>query len=179
MIYAASRLIDIPEFRRIARFRQSELVLALATTAGVLVVDILYGVLIAVALSMLDLFRRVARPHDAILGYAPGVPASTTSTTTRMPDRARPDDLPVRRAAVLRQRRGLQPPRLAAIDIAGADTEWFILNAEANVELDVTAADALESSGRSSAGVASSSAWPGSSRICARSSSGRTDRADR
>jgi sulfate permease, SulP family len=33
---------------------------------------------------------------------------------------------------------------LASIDLPGADTEWFILNAEANVELDVTSADALE-----------------------------------
>ena len=64
MIYAACRLIDIPEFRRLARFRKTELGLAIATTAGVLLVDILYGVLIAVALSVLDLFRRVARPHD-------------------------------------------------------------------------------------------------------------------
>ena len=73
VIWAATRLIDIREFRRIARFRRSELVLALATTAAVLAVDILYGVLIAVALSILDLLRRVARPHDGILGYAPGV----------------------------------------------------------------------------------------------------------
>ena len=74
VIYAACRLIDIPEFRRLARFRKTELGLALATTAGVLLVDILYGVLIAVALSVLDLFRRVARPHDAVLGTVPGLP---------------------------------------------------------------------------------------------------------
>ncbi len=36
-------------------------------------VDILYGVLVAVALSILDLLRRVARPHDGVLGYVPGV----------------------------------------------------------------------------------------------------------
>ena len=34
---------------------------------------VLYGVLVAVGLSMLDLLRRVARPHDAILGYVPGL----------------------------------------------------------------------------------------------------------
>ena len=50
-----------------------ELVLALSTTVAVLVVDILYGILVAIALSILDLLRRVARPHDGVLGYAPGV----------------------------------------------------------------------------------------------------------
>ena len=73
VVWAATRLIDIPELVRIGRFRASELILALATTAAVLIVDILYGILVAIALSILDLLRRVARPNDGILGYAPGV----------------------------------------------------------------------------------------------------------
>ena len=73
VVWAATRLVDIPELVRIGRFRASELVLALATTAAVLIVDILYGILVAIALSILDLLRRVARPHDGVLGYAPGV----------------------------------------------------------------------------------------------------------
>jgi sulfate permease, SulP family len=83
VVWAATRLVDVDEFRRLARFRRSELMLALATTAGVLIVDILYGVLLAVGLSLLDLLRRVARPHDGILGYVPGSRGCTTSTTTR------------------------------------------------------------------------------------------------
>ena len=67
------RLIDLAEFRRFARFRRSELALALATTIAVLVLGVLYGVLVAVGLSMLDLLRRVARPHDGVLGYVPGL----------------------------------------------------------------------------------------------------------
>ena len=43
VIYAALRLIDVAELRRIARFRRSELLLALATTAAVLIFDVLYG----------------------------------------------------------------------------------------------------------------------------------------
>ena len=73
VVYAALRLINLSEFRRIARFRHSELVLALATTAAVLFLGVLHGVLAAVGLSILNLLRRVARPHDGILGYAPGV----------------------------------------------------------------------------------------------------------
>ena len=35
--------------------------------------DILYGVLVAIALSVADLMIRVARPHDAIQGIVPGL----------------------------------------------------------------------------------------------------------
>src|SRR5262249_35709175 len=40
---------------------------------GVLAFDILYGVLVAIALSVADLLIRVARPHDAIQGIVPGL----------------------------------------------------------------------------------------------------------
>jgi sulfate permease, SulP family len=73
VVYAALRLIDVPEFKRLARFRRSELVLALATTVAVLGLGVLYGVLAAIGLSILDLLRRVARPHDSVLGFVPGV----------------------------------------------------------------------------------------------------------
>jgi sulfate permease, SulP family len=69
VVYAALRLVDVAEFRRFARFRRSELAIALATTLAVLAVGVLYGVLVAVGLSILDLLRKVSRPHDGILGF--------------------------------------------------------------------------------------------------------------
>ncbi|MFC5238314.1 SulP family inorganic anion transporter, partial [Pseudonocardia zijingensis] len=62
VVYAALRLIDVAEFRRFARFRRSELAIALVTTAAVLAVGVLNGVLVAVAISILDLLRKVSRP---------------------------------------------------------------------------------------------------------------------
>ena len=38
-----------------------------------LAAGILYGVLIAIAVSVAELLIRVARPHDAILGLVPGL----------------------------------------------------------------------------------------------------------
>ena len=73
VIYAALRLVDIAGFRRIARFRRSEAAIAVVTMVAVLTVGVLYGVLVAVGLSVLDLLRRVARPHDGVLGYVPGI----------------------------------------------------------------------------------------------------------
>ena len=145
VVYAATRLIDVAEFRRIGRFRRSELFLAMATTAGVLALDVLYGVLVAIALSILDLLRRVSRPHDGILGFAPGVAG--------MHDIADyPDATPVQGLVVYRYDSPLffanvedfKRRALAAIEAAESPAEWFLLNAEANVQVDITALDALE-----------------------------------
>ncbi len=145
VVYAAVRLVDVSEFRRIARFRRSELFLATATTVGVLVLGVLYGVLVAVALSILDLLHRVARPHDGILGYAPGVAGMHDLDDY-------PDARPVQGLVVYRYDSPLffanvqdcKRRALAAVDVADSPTEWFLLNAEANVQVDVTAIDALE-----------------------------------
>lgn len=89
VVYAALRMIDLAGFRRLAAFRRRELLLALGCLTGVLALDILYGVLVAVGLSVAELLSRVARPHDAVEGWCPGWPACTTWTTTRRPARSR------------------------------------------------------------------------------------------
>ncbi|MCX4238723.1 SulP family inorganic anion transporter [Streptomyces sp. NPDC020707] len=66
VVYAAVRMIDLAGFRRLATFRRRELLLSLGCLTGVLVLDILYGVLVAVGLSVAELPARVARPHDAV-----------------------------------------------------------------------------------------------------------------
>ena len=144
IVYAATRLVDMPEFRRIARFRRSELVLALVTFVGVLLVDILYGVLIAVAVSVGEMLSRVARPHDAILGQVQGLAGmhdvDDYPTATTIPGLVvyRYDSPLFFANAEDFKRRALE-----AAD-AAADLRWFVLNVEANVEVDITALDAVE-----------------------------------
>jgi high affinity sulfate transporter 1 len=145
VVYAATRLVDVPEFRRIARFRRSELLLAVATTIGVLALDVLYGVLVAIGLSILDLLRRVARPHDGILGYVPGVAGMHDIDDY-------PDAKPVEGLVVYRYDSPLffanvedfKRRALAAIGDDETPAQWFLLNAEANIQPDITAMDALE-----------------------------------
>jgi high affinity sulfate transporter 1 len=145
VVYAAVRLIDLPGFRRLAAFRRSELALALATLVGVLVFNILYGVLLAVAVSVAEMLYRVARPHDAVLGRVPGVAG--------MHDVADyPQAQTIRGLVVYRYDSPLffanaedfRRRALAAVDRAGEPVAWFLLNAEANVEVDITAVDAVE-----------------------------------
>jgi sulfate permease, SulP family len=153
VVFAALRLIDFAELRRIARFRRSELFLALATTAAVLIFDVLYGIAVAVALSILDLLRRIARPHDGILGYVPGL-AGMHDIDDYATGRQVPGLLVYRYDAPLffANAEDFKHRALASVDAADPPVEWFLLNAEANTEVDLTAADALEEVRRTLAG---------------------------
>ncbi len=145
VVQAALGLIEIPQLRRLARFRRSELGLALAAAAGVLLFDVLVGILIAVGLSIVDLLARIARPHDAVLGKVPGLaglhdvddyPAAETTPGLVVYRYDAP--LCFANADDFRRR------ALAAVDSAAGPVRWFVLNAEAVIEIDVTASDALE-----------------------------------
>lgn len=144
VVCAALRLIDLPAFCRIARFRRTELVLALSTTAAVLVFGVLYGVLAAIGLSVVELLRRLARPHDGVLGYAPGV-AGMHDVDDYPGARQVPGLVVYRYDAPLcfANAEDFRRRALAAAVSAAGPVRWFLLNAEANVEVDSTAADAL------------------------------------
>lgn len=145
VVFAAIRLVDVPLFRRIFAFRRTEGALAVGTTAAVLLVGILPGVLVAIVLSLLDLLHRVSRPHDGILGHVPGVAGlhdvDDYPTATTVPGLvvyrydsplffANADDFLTR--------------AIRAVDRAPTPARWLLLNMEANVTVDITAADALE-----------------------------------
>ena len=145
VIYAAVRLIEVAEIRRIGHFRRSELLLAVGTTVAVLLFGVLYGVLVAVALSIVDLVRRVARPHDGILGYVPGL-AGMHDVDDYENARQIPGLVVYRYDAPLcfANAEDFRRRALAAVDESADPVEWFVLNAEANVEIDITAVDALD-----------------------------------
>jgi SulP family sulfate permease len=146
VVYAATRLVDARELRRFARFRRSELVLALVTAAGVLVLDVLQGIVLAIALSGLDLLRRVAHPHDAVEGLVPELEGM--HDVDDYPDAEVIPGLMVYRydsPLFFANAEDFRRRALAAVEGAAVPVRWFVLNVEANTEIDVTAADALES----------------------------------
>ena len=145
VVYAATRLIDLAEYRRLARFRRSELILALATAAAVLGLGVLYGVLAAVALSILDLLRRVAHAHDSVLGFVPGL--AGMHDIEDYPDAASVPGLVVYRydaPLCFANAEDFRRRAMAAVEQDDGPVDWFVLNAEANVEVDLTALDALD-----------------------------------
>jgi sulfate permease, SulP family len=145
VVYAAVRLIDIPGFRRLAAFRRNEFLLAIAACVGVLIFDILYGILVAVGLSVAELLSRVARAHDAVQAPVPGLAGMHDIDDY-------PNAQPIPGLVVYRydaplffaNAQDFKHSALAAVDEAPYPVQWFVLNVEGNVEVDITALDALE-----------------------------------
>jgi sulfate permease, SulP family len=137
----------VAELRRIGAFRRSELVLALATTAAVLLFGVLPGIGAAIALSVLDLLRRIVHPHDGVLGYVPDV--AGMHDIDDHPDAVQVPGLVVYRydsPLFFANSDDFVRRALHVVDAATRHgrVEWFLLNAEANTEVDLTAVDALE-----------------------------------
>lgn len=145
VVYAAVRMIDLAGFRRLASFRRRELLLALGCLAGVLALDILYGVIVAVGLSVAELLTRVARPHDAVEGLVPGV-AGMHDIDDYPRARTIPGLLVYRYDSPLffANAENFRRRALAAVGEQTEPVRWFVLNTEANVEVDITALDAVE-----------------------------------
>jgi sulfate permease, SulP family len=68
IVAAAFAIIDVAGFRALWRVSRIEFLLAVVTSLGVMVFDVLVGVLVAVVLSVVVAVGRMARPADAILG---------------------------------------------------------------------------------------------------------------
>jgi high affinity sulfate transporter 1 len=145
VVYAGGRLVALGQARRVISFRRSEGVIMVTAFAGVVGFGLLVGVGVAVALSVGDLLRRVARAHDAIQGTVPGLagmhdiddyPSATTI----------PGLIVYRYDAPLffANAEDVRARVLAAVNESASPVEWIILNMEANVEIDLTAADMLE-----------------------------------
>ncbi|HUZ38929.1 MAG TPA: sulfate permease [Streptosporangiaceae bacterium] len=149
VVYAATHLVDVAAFRKLAAFRRSEFLIAAATCAGALAFNILYGVLIAVGLSVAELLFRVGRPHAAILGQVPGV--AGMHDIGDYPDTTTIPGLVVFRydaPLFFANSEDFRRRALAAVSSSAASdgpVRWFLLNAEANVEADYTAMEALAS----------------------------------
>ncbi len=149
VFYAAGKLVSIPEFRRLWNFRRRELVLAVVTMLGTVVIGILAGVVLAIAISLLEMTHRLARPHEGVLGRVPGLPGMHDVADYKKA-RTIPGcifyryDAPLFFANIGDLRERVENV-IAQENTAFPETpvRWFILNVEANVEVDVTAADGL------------------------------------
>jgi SulP family sulfate permease len=69
IVSAAVGLVDAKAWRELIRVSRFEVGIAAATTIGVIALGVLQALTIAVALSIVDVVRRSAQPHDAVLGW--------------------------------------------------------------------------------------------------------------
>ncbi|MEB3318335.1 MAG: SulP family inorganic anion transporter [Cyanobacteriota bacterium] len=144
VVFAALRLLDLEAFVRLWRFRPSECLLAVGTLTGVLLTGLLTGVALAVGLSVVALFGRLARPHSAVMAEVPGI-AGYHDVADWEGGRTIPGLVLFRYDAPLcfANAEDFRHRALVAVDGATPAAEWLVLNAEAIVEIDSTAAEML------------------------------------
>jgi sulfate permease, SulP family len=145
IVAAAIGLIEPAAWRGLARTSRVEVAIAAVTMAGVVVVGVLEALLVAVALSIVDVVRRSATPHDAVLGWVerlgryadvrlhPNATVTPGVLVYRLDDR-----LFFANASYVRGR------IREAVDGAPTPVRWLVFDAEALSHVDATGADALE-----------------------------------
>jgi high affinity sulfate transporter 1 len=144
LIVAAASLLDVEGLRRLLGESRSEFILAIICALGVIFIGVLQGILLAILLSVFQLFARMWRPRWAILGQEDGYPGY--HDLRRHPTaRTFPGILIIRWNAPLMFANATVFRTLIREQIAWADPKptWVIVAAEPIIDLDTTAADTL------------------------------------
>jgi MFS superfamily sulfate permease-like transporter len=144
LIVAASSLLDLEGLRQLLADSRSEFLLAVACGLGVILVGVLQGIVIAVLLSIFQLFAHAWRPRWAVLGQEEGLPGF--HDLRRHPAaRPIPGVLIIRWSAPLMFANATVFRDLIREQLAASDPQptWVIIAAEPITDLDTTAADML------------------------------------
>lgn len=140
---AVLALIEVTELRELFHMRRSEFWIAVICLVSVLILGSLPAVIIAFLLSAIDVVRRAANPHAAVLTEMPGGRGFYASGTLQ--DTTAPGLIVYRFGAPLffgnantftEQVEGL-------VERSAPPVEWFVLDAEAITDIDTTGAEAL------------------------------------
>ena len=144
LIVAAVGLFDAPELVRMWRVRRSECILAVGTMLGVIWLDVLDGVLIAVGCALLLLVKRASRPHEAVLGRVPGL--GGWHSVADYPDAKTEPGLVVYRfgAPIVFFNAGFFKKRILELSDTNRAAQWIILDGSPVNMVDVTGADTLD-----------------------------------
>jgi SulP family sulfate permease len=142
---AALDLFDVKELRWLWRTSRVEFTFAAIAMAGVVAVDVLKGVIIAIVATLVYLLARATRPHDALLGRIPGhegfYKLHREPKAKPMPGLA----LYLLQGSLLFFNSDYVRDRIRwIVGRLPPTTRWFILDAEAITTIDSTAAAALE-----------------------------------
>ena len=144
VITASLSLADIPGTVRLWKQRKAEFGLSIAAFLGVALIGVLPGIAIAVALSILNVFRRAWWPYDTELGRVDGV-AGFHDVRTHPEAQMLPGlviyrfDGPLFFANAKTFRNEIR--RLARAD---PPPKWILIAAEPVTDIDTTASDVLE-----------------------------------
>jgi len=143
VIAASLSLADVPGTVRLWNQRRAEFLLSITAFLGVALLGVLQGIAVAVALSILNVFRRAWWPYQTTLGRVPGLPGQHDRALH--PEAEQLPGLVIFRfdaplffanARTFRD----QIRRLAATE---PRPQWIVIAAEPITDVDTTAADML------------------------------------
>ena len=146
IIHAVARLWKFGQFKVYYREQRIEFWLGLATLAGVLLIDVLPGLLIGVLAMLLLVIYNASTPHLGVLGKVPGVPGAFGDLERH------PDYEPVPGLLVLRLEATLFYANATLVRdrvkyLVGASDplpRGVVIELTANAALDITSAEMLE-----------------------------------
>jgi high affinity sulfate transporter 1 len=144
LIVAAIGLFDIAALRKMWRVNRAECVLSVFTTLGVIWLDLLQGILLAVGSALLLLIKRTSRPPDALLGRVPGLRG--WHDMADHPDATVHPGLVVYRfgAAIVFFNSGYFKKRVVELVASRSNIEWFIVDGSTINLVDITGAEMLD-----------------------------------
>jgi MFS superfamily sulfate permease-like transporter len=144
VIAAALSLADIPATVRLWHQRRVEFLLSITAFLGVALLGVIQGIAIAVALSILNVFRKVWWPYQTTLGRVPGLDGH--HDRQQHPDAEELPGLVIFRfdAPLLFANARTFRDQIRRLAGASPRPRWIVIAAEPMTDIDTTAADMLE-----------------------------------
>ena len=144
VIVAALSLADIAGTRRLWRQRRIEFALSMIALLGVALLGVLPGILLAVSLSILNVFRRTWWPHHVELGRVDGIEG--LHDTERYPEAEVLPGLVVSRfdAPLIFANARTFGEAMRAIAEQRQGLRWLVIAAEPITDVDTSASDMLQ-----------------------------------
>ncbi len=142
VFWAAFKLVEIADYRRLWSFRRSEFAVSMVAALGTAILGILPGIAVSVALSALQILGSLARPHEAVEGYAVGLPGY--HDVDDYADHVTIPGLLIYRydgPLIAYNRHDFQVRLTRAVLTYGP--RWVLLNVEANMLIDYSASETL------------------------------------
>jgi sulfate permease, SulP family len=142
LVYGGSTLVEFQDMKRIYRYYPLAAGVAALTTLGVLAAGVVAGILLGVVLSLFSLINRISHPPDAVLREVPGQGFHDVGQTG---GETVPGLLAYRfYAPLLFSNTAYFSERVHSLIAAAPEPiRWFLLDAQAITDIDVTAVEML------------------------------------
>jgi sulfate permease, SulP family len=143
IIHAVWHIIAARKLQRVRAVSRTEFWLGALALAGVLLIDVLEGMMIGLVASMLLVIYRSSRPHLSSLGRVPDVPGAFSDLGRHPENQAIPGVLITRLDAPMYYANALTVRDRVRALVAETHPRVLILDAEGQEDLDITSAEVL------------------------------------